>query len=196
LPQGVHWYVFAAGFMLTIKLTAAVLYHLILGSWPEFGHEALYIMLIATIFSTPVQAGEEIGWRGFALPRLAQHMGLACGSIVLGAIWACWHLPLFFLPGLDTTGQSFPLYLLQVIAISVIMAWLLWRTNGSLLIVMLLHAAINNTKDIVPSIVPGATNPLALSTSAVACLTLLLLWICATYFLFQMRGVKLDYKPK
>ncbi len=52
------------------------------------------------------------------------------------------------------------------------------------------NAAVNNTKDIVPSAVPGATNPFALSTSLVAWLTVALLWICAVSFLFQMRGVK------
>ena len=72
------------------------------------------------------------------------------------------------------------------------MAWLYWRTGGSLLLVMLLHAAVNNTKDIVPSAVPGATNPFALSTSLVAWLTVALLWICAAYFLIRMRKMKLQ----
>ena len=122
-----------------------------------------------------VQAGEEIGLRGYALPRLSQQFGLAPASIILGIIWATWHLPLFFVPRADTFGQSFPLYVLQVIAISVALAWLYWRTEGSRLLVMLLHAAINNTKDIVPSVVPGATDAFALSSSRVAWLTVLLL---------------------
>jgi len=52
---------------------------------------------------------------------------------------------------------------------------------------MLLHAAVNNTKDIVPSAVPGATNPFALSTSLVGWLTVAFLWIAAAYFLVRMR---------
>jgi membrane protease YdiL (CAAX protease family) len=95
-------------------------------------------------------------------------------------------LPLFFAPESDTFGQSFPLYLLQVTALSVAAAWLYWRTNGSLLLVMLLHAAVNNTMGIVPSAVPGARNPFALSTSLVAWLTVTLLWITAAYFLVRM----------
>jgi len=51
---------------------------------------------------------------------------------------------------------------------------------------MLLHAAVNNTKDIVPSAVSRATNPLALSTSLVAWLTVAFLWIAAAIFLVQM----------
>jgi hypothetical protein len=79
-------------------------------------------------------------------------------------------------------------YLFQVTAISVAMARLYGRTQRSSLLVMLFHAAINNTKDIVPSAVPGATNPFALSSSLVAWLTLTLLWICAAYFLAGCGG--------
>jgi CAAX protease family protein len=189
---GARWYIFAVGYTAAIKLAVALLHRFATGAWPPFGQEAWYIMVAAIVFSTPVQAGEEIGWRGYALPRLAKHLGLARASIVLGVIWACWHLPLFFIPGTDTSGQSFPVYLLQVTAFSVALAWLYWRTNGSLLLVMLMHASVNNTKDIVPSAVPAATNPFALSTSLVAWLTVALLWICAVYFLARMRPGELQ----
>jgi membrane protease YdiL (CAAX protease family) len=133
-----------------------------------------------------VQAGEEIGWRGYALPRLAARLGLGRASVLLGVIWASWHLPLFFIAGTDTTGQSFPLYLLQVTGLSVAIGWLYGHTGGSLLLVMLMHSAVNNTKDIVPSAVPGATDAWALSPSLVAWLTVTLLWLCAGFFLFRM----------
>jgi len=182
---GVRWYLFAVAYIPVVKLSVALVHRVATGAWPRFGPEAWYVMAAAIVFSTWVQAGEEIGWRGYALPRL---------------IWACWHLPLFFAPQADTFGQSFPLYLLQVTALSVAAAWLYWRTQGSLLLVMLLHAAVNNTKDIVPSAVPGATNPFALSTSLVAWLTVALLWIAAAYFLVRMPktakpGANLDHPP-
>jgi len=182
-----RWYVFAVGFMPAVKLSVAVVHRLATGAWPRFGQEAWYLMAAAIVVSTWAQAGEEIGWRGYALPRLSARFGLAPASVVLGIIWASWHLPLFFFPGSSILGQSFPLYLLQVTALSVAMAWLYWRTHGSLLLVMLLHAAVNNTKDVVPSAVPGATNSFALSTSLVAWLTVALLWIAAAYFLVRMR---------
>ena len=59
----------------------------------------------------------------------------------------------------DTFHQSFPVYLLQVTAISVVLAWLYWRTD-SLFVVMLLDAAVNNTKDIVPRRFPVLRIPL------------------------------------
>src|SRR5207247_9266931 len=131
-------------------------------------------------------AGEEIGWRGYALPRLATRFGLGRASVLLGLIWAAWHLPQFFIPEVDTYGQSFFVYALQVTALSVAMAWLYARTNGSLLLVMLLHAAVNNAKDIVPSALLVATNTFGVSASLVAWLTVTLLWICAAYFLARM----------
>jgi len=92
-----------------------------------------------------------------------------------------------FILGGDTVGQSFPFYLLQVVAISVAIAWLFMKTRGSLLLTMLLHGAVNNTKDIVPSAVPEAGNPWILHASIVGWLTLLILWLCAAWFLFDMR---------
>ena len=65
------------------------------------------------------------------------------------------------------------------------MAWLYVRTNGSLLLSMVMHSAVNQTKDIIPSAVPGAANPFALSTSAVAWLTVGFLWACGAYFLVR-----------
>lgn len=186
---GAQWYVFAAGYIPAVKLSAAVVHRVATGAWPRFGQEPWYLMAAVIVFSTWVQAGEEIGWRGYALPRLSDRCGLASASVILGVIWAAWHLPLFFAPASDTLGQSFPLYLLQVTAMSVAAAWLYWRTEGSLLLVMLMHAAVNNLKDIVPSAVPGATHPFALSTSLVAWITVALLWIAAAYFLVPMRHI-------
>jgi membrane protease YdiL (CAAX protease family) len=183
---GVRWYVFALGYMAAIKLTAALIHRAATGAWPPFGQTPLFLMAVAIGISTWVQAGEEIGWRGYALPRMAARLGPAGASLLLGVLWAAWHLPLFFIPEADTYGQSFPVYLLQVTALSVAMAWLYWKTDGSLLLPMVLHAAVNNTKDIVPSAVTAAANPLALDGSLVAWLTVTLLWIGAAYFLGRM----------
>jgi membrane protease YdiL (CAAX protease family) len=185
---GVRWYVFAIGYIPALKLLVAVVHRVATGQWPRFGQDPVYLMLAAIIISTWVQAGEEIGWRGYALPRLSERFGLPMSSIVLGMIWAAWHLPLFFFPGSSTLGQSFPLYLLQVTAISVTIAWLYWRTGGSLLLVMLFHAAVNNLKDIVPSAVPAAAGVFNFSASLVGWLTLAFLWVGATFFLVQMSG--------
>ena len=181
-----RWYLFAVGYMVAIKLTVALVYRIAAGEWPRFGDEAWYIVAAAVLISTPAQAGEELGWRGYALPRLAARFGLARGSLLLGVLWACWHLPLFFIPGVDKYGQSLLLYILGGTALSVAMAWLYGHAHGSLLLAMLMHSAVNQTKDIVPSNAAGATNPFSLNASLVGWITLALLWICAGYFLARM----------
>jgi membrane protease YdiL (CAAX protease family) len=181
-----RWYLFAAGYTAAIKLAAALVHRAAIGAWPRFGSEPWYLIPAAIVVSTPFQAGEEIGWRGYALPRLAARFGLARASILLGIIWGCWHLPQFFIPEADTYGQSFFVYVLQVTALSVAMAWLYAHTNESLLLVMLMHAAVNNSKDVVPSAVPGGTNTFGLSSSLVAWVTVALLWIGAAFFLARM----------
>jgi membrane protease YdiL (CAAX protease family) len=185
---GARWYVFAIGYFAAIKLAAALIHRVATGTWPHFGETPWAPMLGAILVSTWVQAGEELGWRGYALPRLAGHLGLGGASVLLGGVWALWHLPLFFLPGTGSTGQSFPVYLLQLTALSVAMAWLYWKTDGSLLLVMLMHAAVNNTTGIVPAAVEGATAPLTFRGSLVAWVTVGLSWAVALPLLARMRG--------
>jgi len=183
---GTPWYLFAIGYLPAIKLSVALVHRVLTGSWPRFGTEPWYIIVVAIAISTPFQAGEEIGWRGYALPRLARRFGFARASILLGLIWSCWHLPIFFLRGADKYGQSFPVWTLQVVALSVAITWLYAHTNGSLLLTMLMHSAVNQTVGLVPSANANPGNPFALSVSLVMWLTAAFLWVTALYFLVRM----------
>jgi hypothetical protein len=117
---------------------------------------------------------------------MSKKFGLAMASILLGIIWASWHLPLFFIAEADTFNQSFPLYLLQVTGLSVIMAWLFWKVDGNLLPLMVFHAAINNTKDIVPSAPKASASPFTLNGSPLGWITLALIWAFAFYVIYAM----------
>jgi hypothetical protein len=183
---GARWYVFAIAFMAAIKLTAALVYRAATGIWPQSGGVPWYLMAGALLISTPVQAGEELGWRGYALPRLAAHVGLGPAGFVVGAIWALWHLPLFFVSGADVYGQSFPVYLLAVTPLSVAMAWLYGKTGGRLLPVMVMHAAVNQMTGMVTSPAPPPAHPFVVSGSFMSWLVVVLLWIAAAYFLVNM----------
>ena len=190
-----RWYVFAVTYMAAAKLVTAAVYRVLYGDWPAFGSEPWFLIVAATIFSTLTggQAGEELGWRGYALPRLAARLGLRSAGVIIGVVWAAWHLPLFYwFPQADTYRQSFPTYALGVVAISVAMTWLYARTNGSLFLTMLMHSAVNQSKGIVSSAVPGATNVFAPSTSAVAWITVATLWGFAIYALVKMPRLTQD----
>ena len=96
-----------------------------------------------TFLSTIIIVGlfEEVGWRGFALPRLQRRLDAIWAALLLGVLWGLWHLPELIS---DPTGQRPPLqFVVWVLALSVILSWLYNSTNGSLLIVILCHAAID-----------------------------------------------------
>lgn len=188
---GAHLYVFAIGYMAATKLVAALIHRVAIGAWPSLGDTPVPVMLVAILFSTWVQAGEEVGWRGYALPRLATHLGLGGASIVLGVIWAFWHLPLFFLEGSGSDTQSFPIYVLHVTALSVAMSWLYWKTEGSLLLVMLMHAAVNNTAGIVPAAAAHAVDPMSFDGTVVAWGAAGVSAVVAVWLLVRMRGAEL-----
>lgn len=88
--------------------------------------------------------GEEPGWRGFALPRLQLLHGPLIGSIILGILWACWHLPLFW-SGVWTppTISNIVMFVVMITALTTIMTWVFNNARGSLLITMLMHASFN-----------------------------------------------------
>jgi len=87
--------------------------------------------------------GEELGWRGFALPHLQRGRSALGASVVLGLAWGVWHLPLY-LTGADFRPLSlFAPWVVAAVAASVIYTWIYNGTGGSLLIVVLYHAASN-----------------------------------------------------
>jgi membrane protease YdiL (CAAX protease family) len=114
----------------------------------------LYLSEIAiclTIGIAPVW--EEVGWRGFAQPRIQRLYGPVAGSLILGALWGVWHLPFFFGPlartGPDTTFVSAGIALVEfsigLTGLSVVMAWVLNNCGGSTLMAILLHACFDSS---------------------------------------------------
>jgi membrane protease YdiL (CAAX protease family) len=102
-----------------------------------------WLTIAVTFVSTIVIVGlfEEVGWRGFALPRLQRRLPALPAALVLGVIWASWHLPELIS---DPTGQRPPVqFVIGILAQSVILAWLYNSTNASLPMVIMFHAALN-----------------------------------------------------
>ena len=183
-----RFYVFAILFYPLARVTAAVIQRAARGSWPAAGADPLGLMLLATIVSTPVQAGEELGWRGFLLPTLSRRIGLPAASIVVGIIWAAWHLPFFFMTGTDKSGQPFVPYAVGVTALSVAMAWLYWQTNGSVMLTMLTHAAANNIRPFATPVMTG--QPFGVRAPFISWGTVAVMWTTAAVLLISMRRAR------
>ena len=91
--------------------------------------------------------GEEIGWRGYVLPRLQTRMSALSASLILAPIWALWHLPLWVAGWLQgepfRTPTLYAAFVVSAFALSIILTWVYNSTGGSLLMVVLLHATVN-----------------------------------------------------
>jgi uncharacterized protein len=88
--------------------------------------------------------GEELAWRGFALPRLQAKYNALTSSLILGVLWTLFHLPLFFtLTGSSQAGGSFVGFLIGTVSLSVLFTWMYNNTCGSVLLAYFLHGATN-----------------------------------------------------
>ena len=146
----IRWYLVALLLPVAVRFTALGLLYLsenissdlALRPWRDlFGVFLLMLVLVPL---------EEIGWRGYALPRLRSIYGTLWGSLALGALWALWHLPLVWVQGSYQESRSPLTYMLiftvTILPVSVLFTWLYDRTQGSLLLASLFHASINLTE--------------------------------------------------
>jgi len=105
--------------------------------------------------------GEELGWRGFALPNLLARFGPWRATLILGTLWTLWHLPMMlWMPGASVPSfmglsvRSVLIYLIHVMAVTAIMTLLFLRTNGSILLAVLAHLAFNTAESVVSAGLP------------------------------------------
>jgi membrane protease YdiL (CAAX protease family) len=126
-----------------LYLVALGLYLLFGGAFARTGvlpAAAIPSLVIATF----VRGGlEEPGWRGLALPVLQRRLGAFRASLVIGVIWALWHIPLFLMPGSSQAGTPFPLYATVVVGISIIATWLYNTAGGRVLVPVVFHTLSN-----------------------------------------------------
>ena len=97
--------------------------------------------LVIALFLGPI---EEFGWRGLALPLLNRRVNPFWAGLILGIIWAIWHIPAFLLSGTPQSAWSFPTFFFGVVALSVILTPIFNDARGSLLISVFYHFQMNN----------------------------------------------------
>ena len=155
----IHWYVLALLFYpgLLFLLTVLVLHRSPLDLFRQLAPLLVTVFLPGMLEILVVaQLWEEVGWRGFALPRLQRRFGPLLGTVILGTLWMCWHLPAFFYAGGATEGarmaftlpgfiQFFIGELINSVLLSLMFTWMYNTTRGSLPLIILFHTVIDAT---------------------------------------------------
>jgi uncharacterized protein len=147
---GFGWYLFVLlGIPALVVLSTVVLP----GALTSFDAAAIPSTLFLYVVAGPVflfiggPVFEEIGWRGFALPRLQRLYGPLVGTLVLGALWGLWHLPLFLIPSWDTPHGSLldvALFVVLAMSIALVITWVFNNTKQSVLLAILAHGSLNS----------------------------------------------------
>jgi uncharacterized protein len=117
---------------------------------------------------------QEIGWRGFLLPRLLEHLSALEAGLVLGAVWAAWHLLLVGWVIQPSANMPLPAFTVFALASSVVLTWLYARTGSALPAVLLQCASV--TVQSLLLVAPGNTRPFELYAGLCALVALLLVF--------------------
>ncbi len=146
------YYLFAFFFpLITLIIGNGII--LLLGAPFSFPGIGVWISFLPTFLLITLQAGlgEEIGWRGYLTPKLSEKYSYLISSLLVGIVWALWHLPLYFIPGFVQNTMvlafgflmTFILYSSFIICSAVIISWLFFNSNNNLWLPVIIHGALN-----------------------------------------------------
>jgi len=187
----VRWYVLVFVFPPAVTALALLIADRGLGSLRAFDPAAaLGALPVAYLLALPF--GPELGWRGFALPRLLSRFGAVRASLVLGVLWTFWHVPMMlWAPGasipsvMGLSAVAVAVYLVQTVSETLLMTWLYLRTKGSVLLAVLAHLTFNTAESVVFG---GLAEPSAETERAVYLTSVALLAAVATLAAWRLAG--------
>jgi uncharacterized protein len=201
------WYGVAILGPFVLTLAAIALHVALGGQTPGLG--ALIGALLPTVVFVSVYMlifvalGEEVGWRGYALPALQARHGAFVASVMLGAMWALWHMPQFFNPATLYSDLPFVLFLAYLIPFSVLITWVFNSTGGSLLMAMLVHAVMNASTQLWKVLPEYSGGPGSMSAADAAVATVhanlmltVVLWVAAVSVVLVYGARNLSRKPR
>ena len=185
------WYAFALFVPITVAAGALALSTFRATAFAAFDPwPGLSIAPLALVAGLPFgPLGEELGWRGYAQPRLLESTGLWKSSLILGVAWTFWHTPMFWFPGaaipsfLDPSILSVGLYLAQITAEACLLTFLYVVSRGSVLLAVLFHLSFNTAGTILYRMFP---EPSAGQELELYVIEIVANWILAAVLLFWL----------
>ena len=142
---GLWVWIIALGFFPVLMLVVEIVGLAVGDPLPTWNNwQALGLGLVSLPLIALGPLGEELGWRGFLLPRLLERMRPVSAALILGAIWMIWHAPAFLMSGVPQSNMSFPIFAVGGIALSVFITWLFLNARQSILIAGIIPHAIAN----------------------------------------------------
>jgi membrane protease YdiL (CAAX protease family) len=142
----IRWYIFVLCIPAVIISTSIIINSIFanvpinistIGDW-----RIILITFIVTLFiGGPI--GEELGWRGYALPKMGETRKPLLASLIVGLGWGLWHLPLFWINGSLQADIPVIWFIVSILAESVLYTWIYTSTGGNLFLMVLFHTSIN-----------------------------------------------------
>ena len=167
---------------------------LLIGALPTLVFVSVYMMITVAL-------GEEVGWRGYALPALQARYSALIASLILGVLWALWHLPVFFNPDTLYSNLPFLQFLAYIVPFAVLTTWVFNSTGGSVLMAMFFHAVLNASTDLWKTIPEYSVKP-ATAVEALAenvhfsLMTTIVVGVAAVVVAFVYGATNLSRKPR
>jgi membrane protease YdiL (CAAX protease family) len=142
---------------------------------------------------------EEVGWRGYLLPKLQSKFRGLSAAMIVGAIWGSWHLPLHVTVVSPRIGQVtyFMCFLIYVLGFSIIFTWFYNKSLGNLGVLVALHASLNATATALlgPAMAEHGLWPFVLFIIAVWAACLIVLFVAGTDLSCPRQPASLGSSP-
>ena len=150
--RAMPWLVVSLACFPVLALMMTAIGHYVFDSPFRLGHFPQVNTILLILF---LSLGEEAGWRGYALPRLAERIGWKWATVVVGLVWWLWHTPGWLLGFGAPNDISFAVFGLWVVSAAFLFTYIYMRSGGNVWTAVLLHASANLSFQVFP-VMPGS----------------------------------------
>jgi membrane protease YdiL (CAAX protease family) len=154
--KGLVWCAVSVAVFPALAWTATLIGNVLFQNQGSIGHAPGVNTVLVVCF---LSLGEEVGWRGYALPRLVERFGWTVASLLVGLAWWLWHMPGWMLGFGAPSDISFLIFGLWVISASFLFSYLYRKSCGSVWTSVLLHASANLSFQVFPIMPAAAGGP-------------------------------------